>query len=113
MKLYALAIAAGLAVVAASAQAAPLGVVVRDGGNTDLAISRMRGQLADLDLTVVFVSGAVESSLDAQLATAVRLAEAHDARAVVWFEIRNGGLAVAIATPRERRLFVREIPAAD
>jgi hypothetical protein len=88
-------------------------VVVRDDGNAALAIERLRGQLADLDVAVTIVRGSVESSLDLQLAVAVRLAEAHDARAVVWFIARNGGLVVAIATPRARRLFVREIPAAD
>jgi hypothetical protein len=114
MHRLALALAVTVAgVISTRAAAEPLAIVVRDGGTGSLAIDRLRGQLADLDVTVTIVRGVVESSLDAQLAVAARLAEAHDARAVVWFVAHRGGLAVAIATPRERRLFVREIPAAD
>ena len=114
MKWYVHAVSAtAIAVLATRAVAEPLAVVVRDGGSASLAIERLRGQLADLDVTVTVVRGVVEASLDVQLAIAARLAEAHDARAVVWFVAHDGGLAVAIATPREHRLFVREIPAAD
>jgi hypothetical protein len=114
MKWYVHAVAAtAIAVLATRAVAEPLAVVVRDGGSASLAIDRLRGQLADLEVTVTVVRGVVEASLEVQLAIAARLAAAHDARAVVWFVAHGGGLAVAIATPREHRLFVREIPAAD
>jgi hypothetical protein len=101
------------AVVSTRAVAAPLVVVLRDGGDASLAVTRLRGQLADLDVTLAIEPGAIEPALAGQLATAARLAAARDARAVVWFVARGGGLAVAIATPGDRRLFVREIPAAD
>lgn len=114
MKPHVLALAAAVAaVVSTRAVAAPLVVVLRDGGDTMLAVTRLRGQLADLDIALAIAPGAIEPALAAQLATAARLAAAQDARAVVWFVPRGGGLAVAIATPGDRRLFVREIPAAD
>jgi hypothetical protein len=114
MKAHVLALAAAVAaVVSTRAAAAPLVVVLRDGGDAMLAVTRLRGQLADLDVALAIVPGAIEPALAAQLATAARLAAAQDARAVVWFVPRGGGLAVAIATPGDRRLFVREIPAAD
>jgi len=102
-----------IAAVSASAAAAPLVVVVRDAGDAALAIARLRGQLADLEVALAVAPGAVETGLDAQLATAARLAMAKRARAVVWFIVRPGGLAVAIATPDDHRLFLRDIPAAD
>jgi hypothetical protein len=114
MKPHVLALAAAVAaVVSTRAVAAPLVVVLRDGGDATLAVTRLRGQLADLDVALAIVPGAIEPALAAQLATAARFAAARDARAVVWFVPRGGGLAVAIATPGDRRLFVREIPAAD
>lgn len=107
-----LAIAASALLSAPAARAAPLAVVVRDGGDAALAVTRLRGQLADLDIVLRIAPGPIEPALDAQLAAASRLAAAHGARAVVWFVPRAGGLAVAIATPGDHRLFVREIPAA-
>jgi hypothetical protein len=109
----ALAIAATMTALAAPAAAAPLVVVVRDGGDAALAVTRLRGQLADLDVQLTIAPGAVEPALDAQISAAARLATERGARAVVWFIARRGGLAVAIATPADHRLFVREIPAAD
>jgi hypothetical protein len=96
----ALAVVAMMAVVA---HADPLHIVVRDGS---LASDRLRGQLADLDVDVQWVDGALEPSLEGQLATAHTLGDV-----VVWFAARDGGIAVAVATPG--RLFVREIPAGD
>jgi hypothetical protein len=96
--------------VATSARADVVRIVVRDGG---LAVSRLRGQLADLDVEVRIAPDALEPTLDAQLATAAHLADAEGARAVVWFVPHDRGIAVAIATPGDHRLFVREIPAAD
>lgn len=101
------------AITARSAFAAPLVVVVRDNSETALAVTRLRGQLADLDVSLSVARGAIETGLDAQLASASRLAATYSARAVVWFFARRGGLAVAIATPGDHRLFIREIPAAD
>ena len=113
MKAVVLALAALIAVTGTPATAAPLVVVVREGAGDSLAVSRLRGQLADLDVTVTIARGTVEPALGVQLAAAARLAGTYDARAVVWFLSRDGGLAVAIATPGDRRLFVREIPAAN
>src|SRR5262245_56636016 len=113
MTARALAVAATVMALAAPAAAAPLVVVVRDGGDAALAVARLRGQLTDLDVQLTVAPGAVEPALDAQIAAAARLAAERGARAVVWFIARRGGLAVAIATPADRRLFVREIPAAD
>src|SRR5215510_11568807 len=100
-------------VMTARASAAPLVVVVREGGDDALAVARLRGQLADLDVALTVAPGAVEPVLEVQLASAARLALAGGARAVVWFVARDGGLSVAVATPGDHRLFVREIPAAD
>jgi hypothetical protein len=97
-----------------AADGARLGVVVREGARDRTIVERLRGQLADLDgvALVVEATAAVEPTLDAQLATAERLAASRDARVVVWFVARGRSLAVAIATPRDHRLFVREIPLA-
>ena len=92
-----------------------LGVVVREGAHDQTIVSRLRGQLADLEgvaLDVVAVTDEVEPTLGAQLATADKLATEHDARVVVWFLAHGKKLSVAIATPRDHRLFVREIPSA-
>ena len=112
MKSLVLAIVATVAAVSTAARAAPLVVVVREASGDALAVARLRGQLADLDVRVAIAPGAIESALGGQLAAASRLAATYHARAVVWFLAREGGLAVAIATPGDRRLFVREIPAA-
>jgi hypothetical protein len=114
MKPCPLAIAAiCVAVVSTRATAAPLVVVVREGGDDALAVARLRGQLADLDVALTIAPGAIEPALEVQLASAARLARAGGARAVVWFVARGGGLSVAVATPDDHRLFVREIPPAD
>jgi|GEM_PF-5283586 len=102
-----------VAALAGRAEADPLSVVVRDGGDAQLVIARLRGQVADLDIELAVVPGVIEPGLDGQLIAASRLATSRAARAVVWFVVRGDGLAVAIATPADHRLFVREIPAAD
>src|SRR4030095_7881387 len=84
MRLCPLAIAA-LAAMSMRATAAPLVVVVREGSDDALAVARLRGQLADLDVTLTVARGAIEAALDHQLASAARLAEGGGARAVVWF----------------------------
>lgn len=90
-----------------------LGVVVRQGAHDTTIVQRLRGQLADLnDVTLVIDANEIEPTLDGQLATAERLSGEHDARVVVWFVARGKKLEVAVATPRDHRLFVREIPAA-
>jgi hypothetical protein len=101
-----------LAIATSSAFASPLLVVVRGSGD-DLALVRLRGQVADLDVELTFAPGALEQTLDAQLATAARLAEDNHARVVVWFVPRARGGAVAIAMPADHRLFVRELPRGD
>src|SRR4051812_15579101 len=84
-----------------------VGVVVRAGSRDATIVTRLRGQLADLEgVTVTVDDGAVEPTLEGQLAAAERIG----ARVVVWFIPRGKTLAVAIATPRDHRLFVREIP---
>lgn len=90
-----------------------LGVVVRAGPHEATIVTRLKGQLADLDgvtLTVEPTGDAIEPTLDAQLAAADRIASVRDARVVVWFISRGKLLAVAIATPKDHRLFVREVP---
>jgi hypothetical protein len=91
-----------------------LGVVVREGAHDATTVARLRGQLADLEgvMLDVITDDTVEATLDGQLAAAERLADQHDARVVVWFLARGKKLAVAVATPRDHRLFVREIPPA-
>jgi hypothetical protein len=90
-----------------------LGVVVRQGAHDTTIVQRLRGQLADLnDVTLVIDANEIEPTLDGQLAAAERLGAEHDARVVVWFVTRGKKLEVAVATPRDHRLFVREIPAA-
>ncbi|MEO7732175.1 MAG: hypothetical protein ABIY55_14465 [Kofleriaceae bacterium] len=102
-----------IAALTARVDAEPLVVVVRDGGDATLAVARLRGQVADLEIELTVVPGVVEPALDGQLVAASRLAASRGARAVVWFVARGQGLAVAIATPGDHRLFVREIPPAD
>ena len=104
---------AALLVLSRAAFGAPLEVVLRDAGDAPVVVGRLRGQLADLEVAMTTEHGMIEPALDAQLVTATRLAASHHARAVVWFIVRGGGVAVAIATPADHRLFVREIPAAD
>ncbi len=90
-----------------------LGVVVRQGAHDTTIVQRLRGQLADLnDVTLNIDASEVEPTLDGQLATAERLSADHGARVVVWFVTRGKKLEVAVATPGDHRLFVREIPAA-
>ncbi len=92
-----------------------LGVVVREGPRDATIVTRLRGQLADLEdvaLTIEPAKDALEPTLSGQLAAAEQLAETHDVRVVVWFVARGDKLAVAIATPQDHRLFVREIPPA-
>jgi len=106
-----------LVIVASSAFASPQSgkmIVVVRGSNDDLAVKRLRGQVADLEVELSPAPGALEPALDAQLATAARLADAAGARVVVWFVARaGGGGAVAISMPADHRLFVRELPRAD
>lgn len=90
-----------------------LAVVVRAGPHEATIVTRLKGQLADLDVVTLSVEAtgdAIEPTLEAQLAAAERIGAASGARVVVWFIPRGKTLAVAIATPREHRLFVREVP---
>ena len=94
------------------ARADRLGVAVREGPHDALILERLRGQLADLDVELAVDGSTPEPTLDAQLASAERIASDHGARVVVWFVPHGRALEVAIATPAEHRLFVREIPPA-
>ena len=95
------------------ARADRLGVAVRQGPHDAVIVERLRGQLADLDTIALSIDdSAPEPTLDAQLASAERIASERNARVVVWFVPRGRALEVAIATPAERRLFIREIPPA-
>lgn len=100
--------------IVARADDTRLGVVVREGAHDQTIVSRLRGQLADLDdvaLDVVPLDGAIEPTLDGQLAAADALATDRNAKVVVWFVPRGKKkLSVAIATPLDHRLFVRDVP---
>ncbi len=90
-----------------------LGVVVRAGPRDATIVTRLRGQFADLEdvtLAIEPTGETIEPTLEAQLAAADKLSASRDARVVVWFVSRGKTLAVAIATPRDHRLFVREVP---
>jgi hypothetical protein len=96
------------------AAAEPLRVVVRHaGGGDDVAVERLAGHVVDLDVESIAEEGALEKTLDAQIAAADALADQHDAAAVVWFSADRRRIVVVVATPRERRVFVREIDAGD
>ena len=95
------------------ARADRLVVAVRQGPHDALIVERLRGQLADVDDIALTVDPASpEPTLEAQLATAEHLAADRGARVVVWFVPRGHALEVAIATPAEHRLFIRELPPA-
>ena len=94
------------------ARADRLGVAVRQGPHDAVTIERLRGQLADLDIALTIEDAAPEPTLEAQLASAEQLASERGVRVVVWFVPHGRALEVAIATPAEHRLFVREIPPA-
>lgn len=101
--------------IMARADGERLGVVVREGPRDATILTRLRGQLTDVESVALDVdpaAGGIEPTLEAQLAEAEHLSSVHDARVVVWFIAHGKKLAVAIATPRDHRLFVREIPPA-
>jgi hypothetical protein len=96
-----------------TADAERLTVVVRAAPRDATVLTRLRGQLADLDqITLEVENTTIEPTLEGQLASAEKLSSARDARVIVWFVARGNKLAVAVATPGDRRLFVREIPPA-
>lgn len=95
------------------ARADRLVVAVRQGPRDAVIVERLRGQLADVDDIALSIEPASpEPTLEAQLAAAEHLAADRGARVVVWFVPRGRALEVAIATPAEHRLFMREIPPA-
>jgi hypothetical protein len=111
-RLLGLAAGAAILLVAAGAAADGLRVVVRHaGGADDLAVERLAGHVVDLDVEPIAWAGALEPHLDAQIAAAPALARRHDATAVVWFHPAGAALLVVVATPGDRRVFVREIDA--
>jgi hypothetical protein len=110
MRWLAVAVLLGTASVAA---ADPLRVVVRRAGGDDQVLERLAGHVVDLEIEPVTERGPLEKTLDAQIAAASELAERHDARAVVWFEVDGAEVIVVVATPGERRVFVRTLDAGD
>jgi hypothetical protein len=100
--------------VARPAAAEPLRVVVRHaGGGDDVAVERLAGHVVDLDVEAIAEEGKLERTLDDQIEAAEQLADEHDAAAVVWFRADQRRITVVVSTPRERRVFVREIDAGD
>ena len=93
----------------------PLRVVVRTTSAAERAfLDRLRGQTSDLDVVILEVeAAALEPSLPQRLATAERLAEAHDAKAVVWLDVSGassgGRMLVCVAQPLRGRLLVRSL----
>lgn len=83
------------------------------GGGDDVAVERLAGHVVDLEVESIAEEGALERTLDDQIAAARALAEEHDAAAVVWFRADRRRIVVVVATPRDRRVFVREIDAGD
>jgi hypothetical protein len=95
------------------AHAADVRAVVRRGSGTEAALKRLKGQLVDVEVEIVEVKGKLEPSLDEQVVAAAKLADKHEARAVLWFVPREDGLDVVVAQPDERRVFLRTIVGDD
>jgi hypothetical protein len=110
MRWLTVAVVLGAASVAA---AEPLRVVVRRAGGDDQVLERLAGHVVDLEIEPVTERGKLEKTLDAQIDAADQLAERHDARAVVWFQVDGAEVIVVVATPDERRVFVRTLDAGD
>ncbi len=105
----------GVALLVASGAAAdePMRAVLRvTGEGDDALLARVRGQAADLDVTLdTQATPAVEPTLAGQLAEADALAAEHEARVVVWFTAIPGspGLLVCVAEPKGGRVLLRRV----
>jgi hypothetical protein len=117
-------IAAGLVVVgllfapgaAAAEPPVPMRVVVRIVAASDqLLLSRIDGQVADLDVALVpDRSAPLAASDDQRFARARALARRHRARVVVWFAGAGpDGVRIYVAEPGRDTLFARRVATAD
>jgi len=95
---------------------APMRVVVRIVGQGDAKlVSRIEGQVADLDVSLVRVRGtALAATVQQRFQRARTLARKHKARVVVWFD-RAGvnAVRVFVAEPGRDTLFARRVATAD
>lgn len=96
------------------AQGASTICIVRVGQPGDTAVlQRIIGQTSDLPLTILTVSGSVEPEIAAARKESLRLARAHDARALVWFapveRAEHDAIAVFILDPVAPRLFTARV----
>jgi hypothetical protein len=101
---------------AAADQDGPMRVVVHVAAAADRQLlSRIDGQVADLDVTLVRDhSAALAATAEAQYARARALARQHRARIVVWFEAAGpDGVRVHVAEPGRDTLFARRVATAD
>jgi hypothetical protein len=96
---------------ASVARAASMICVVRvDRPVDDAILKRLHGQTSDLPLTLVRVPEPIEAEPEAAQARAATLAQAHDARAVVWFVVTSrGDITLFVAQPEARKLFVHHV----
>ncbi|WP_171817886.1 hypothetical protein [Pyxidicoccus fallax] len=89
--------------------AEPWTAVVRVASTEDTALlERVRGQSSDLPVRLVTDSGAaLEGPAASRWRSVTRLAERHQARAVLWFLREGTTVRVQVAEPASRHLFVR------
>lgn len=94
----------------------PMRVVVRVAGDADRQLlSRIDGQVADLDVTLIRdETGPPAATAEGQYARARVLARQQGARIVVWFEAAGpDGVRVHVAEPGRDTLFARRVATAD
>nr|WP_232293455.1 hypothetical protein [Stigmatella aurantiaca] len=90
--------------------AEPWRAVVRVSSEEDrILLERVRGQSSDLPVRLLVDPGPpLEEQEPARWRGAVGLAEAHQARAVLWFLRTGATLRIHLAEPGSRHLFVRK-----
>jgi hypothetical protein len=92
----------------------PLRVLLVGGAHDAEIVTRVEGQVADLDAELERDTTVMPSSpLPVQLVTARRLARAHTADVVVWFVRANGDVIVHVTDARGSRVLVRRVESAD
>lgn len=90
----------------------PLRVLLVGGARDETLVTRVEGQVADLDATLERDTTAMPSSpLPVQLVTARRLARAHTADVVVWFLRDDGDIIVHVTDHGGDRVLVRRVDA--